>query len=122
MLPRKALSNWDLKRYVKLLNIPNFRGVFMRNKLPKKINKTESGIVNLDSTNGAGTHWTAYIKNKNKVMYFDSYGNLRPPLELISYFKSDGGKINIAYNYNTYQSYNTTICGQLCLQFLYNNS
>lgn len=119
-IPRKPLTNYDLIKYVKLLRIPNFRGIFMRDKLPKKINKNESGIVNLDNYNGDGTHWTAYIKKGKNIIYFDSYGNLRPPAELITFFHSDNHKNVVNYNYENYQTFNKTNCGQLCLKFLYN--
>lgn len=66
-IPRKTLTNFDLLRFIKILKIPNFRGIFMRNKLPKKINKTESGIINLDNFHGKGTHWTAYVKKINTL-------------------------------------------------------
>jgi len=94
----------------------------MRNKLPKKIKKNETGIINLDNESGEGTHWTAYVKKRKNIIYFDSFGNLKPPKESISYFLSDDSKNIIKYNYNKYQSFNTTNCGQLCLQFIYNNT
>jgi hypothetical protein len=90
----------------------------MKDDLPKKVNKYETGIVNLDNTAGKGTHWVAYRKENSLVTYFDSYGDLRPPEELIKYFFSDGG-VNIQYNYNPYQR-NSYICGQLALNYLYN--
>lgn len=91
----------------------------MRNTIPKKIREKECGIVNLDSSSGPGTHWTAYVKHKHHIYYFDSYGNLRPPKELIKYFHSDGFNNVIQYNHNTFQRYNSHNCGQLCLKFLY---
>lgn len=93
----------------------------MRDTLPKKIHKQECGIVNLDSSNGDGTHWTAYIKNNNKIIFFNSYGNLSPPLELTKYFLSDGKDNEITYNYNAVQNFNSYKCGHLCLTFLYNH-
>ena len=122
MLPRKPLTNIDIEKYVKDLDILNFRGVFMRNKLPKIIRESESGIINLDDNSGQGTHWTAYVKKKKRIIYFDSFGNLRPPIELIKYFFSDGSKNKILYNHDSYQSYNSKNCGQLCLEFLYKNN
>lgn len=89
----------------------------MRDSLPRKPNKYECGIVNLDSSNGPGTHWVAYYKNKMDVNYFDSFGNLKPPKELIVYL----GK-NISYNYTQYQTYDSVICGHLCIKFLYEQS
>lgn len=89
----------------------------MRDKLPLKIKTRENGIINLDNNSGKGTHWTAYKKFKSKVIYFDSFGNLRPPMEVMRYFHSNGN-IEILYNYNIYQTYNSIQCGHLCLRFL----
>ena len=105
-------------KYAKKLKIPNFRGVFMRNELPASGPRNqECAIVNLDDKNGPGTHWVAYKKHYNKINYFDSFGQLPPPLELVKYF----GRGNIKYNYDRYQDFDTFHCGHLCLKFLYNN-
>jgi hypothetical protein len=90
----------------------------MRDNLPKTIKKSETGIVNLDTSAGEGTHWVAYSKKGPLVTYFDSYGNLRPPNELIQYFSSVGS-VDIRYNYIPYQE-NSYICGHLVIQYLYN--
>lgn len=101
------------------MQIPYFRGVYMRDALPKKISPIyERGIINLDNSNGPGTHWTAYRKAGKKIVYFDSFGNLQPPVEVIQYFKSNGGPVEVTFNYNVYQSFNTYNCGHLCLKFL----
>lgn len=86
----------------------------MRDTLPKQPYQRECGIVNLDSSFGSGTHWVAYKKNKNHKEYFDSFGNLQPPQEIVKYL----GK-NIQYNYTQEQNYNSLNCGRLCLKFLY---
>jgi len=92
-----------------------FRGVFMRNNLPiNGVRRNESGIINLDDVDGPGTHWVAYAERGDRVVYFDSFGNLRPSKELVRYF----GRVKIEYNYTSYQSYNQSICGLLCLKFL----
>lgn len=96
------------------MKIKHFRGVFSRDNLPKHPLNIECAVLNLDTLQGKGTHWVAYYKNKNKVIYFDSFGNLPPPTELQQYFQ----KYNIVYNYTNYQKYNTFICGHLCLKFL----
>lgn len=87
----------------------------MKDNLPLHPYKNECGILNLDLTSGPGTHWTAYFKKGSKnILYFDSFGDLQPPKELVRYL---GG--NIKYNKETYQTYNTYICGHLCLIFLF---
>ena len=116
-LPSRALTNIDIDNYAKILKIPHFRGVFMRNALSKTGPlKNESAVVNLDDEKNSGTHWVAYKKLGNNVIYFDSFGNLRPPKELIEYFKDK----KIMYNHKNYQNYDTFVCGHLCLKFLCN--
>lgn len=112
MLPKRPLNELDLHNHAK--NLPYFRGVFMRDNLPKKPWQKECGIVNLDLSSGPGTHWVAYYKNNNEIEYFDSFGNLRPPEEIVNYLG-----YNIRYNYIKYQNYDTVICGHLCLEFLF---
>lgn len=102
-------------KYVKRFRIPYFRGVFMRNELPDKVRKYETGILNLDT--GNGTHWTAFVKHNSKALYFDSFGNLRPPKELVTYLNSSG-PCHIRYNYEQKQKYTEVICGHLALKFL----
>lgn len=89
----------------------------MRDRLPRRVHKIETGILNLDNDSGNGTHWTAYWKNGSKAVYYDSFGNLQPPIELVNYLNC-----SIKYNHKQYQTYDTVNCGHLCLQFLYNAS
>ena len=86
----------------------------MRNALPKRPWKHENAIVNLDDDSGPGTHWVCYKKRGDRVFYFDGYGNLRPPIELMRYFTT----ADVRYNYERKQAVNTVICGHLCLEFL----
>lgn len=87
----------------------------MRDTLPKKPHINESAVINLDSELGRGTHWVCYKKRNKMVFYFDSFGNLRPPVELVNYL---GPAVNIEYNYERKQSFDSVICGHLCLEFL----
>lgn len=111
----RALSDHDLNAYAKRMGVPYFRGVYMRDALPLRAWKNESAVVNLDDTSGPGTHWVCYKKRNNRVHYFDSYGNLRPPAELTRYFGPD---VDVRYNYERKQPPNSVICGHLCLEFL----
>lgn len=116
-LPKnKPLDELDICNNINRLNIKHFRGIFMRNALPKNCHISECAIVNLDSSDGPGTHWVAYGKRRSEIYYFDSFGDLQPPKELIAYF---GSGVKIYYNYLNYQKYNTVVCGQLCITFLY---
>ena len=118
-IPDKPLSNFELLDYVKQLNIPNFRGVFMRDELPKKPWVNECGIVNFNTSQEPGSHWVAYFKDGKERIAFDSYGQviLR---ELSDYLKTDKEKNYAVIQRNTdiVQKFNTQICGHLCLYVL----
>ena len=102
-------------KYARTLKIPNFRGVYMRNELPSGGPlENESAVVNLDDAKGAGTHWVCYRKLGKKVWYFDSFGDLQPPLNLMRYLNVP----EVMYNYQRYQDFDTHWCGHLCLKFL----
>lgn len=89
----------------------------MRDDLPKKPWKNECAIVNLDDSTGNGTHWVCFRKKNDEILYFDSYGDLPPPEEIVKYFKG----FQIQYNYTPYQKNNQWNCGHLCLEFLHKN-
>ena len=109
IIPIKPLTNHELLKYAKLFKIKNFRGVFMRDTLPKnRFKSIESGIVNLDSNKSQGTHWVCYYGNN----YFDSFG-LPPPDEVVKYMKTP-----IFYNSNEIQDRQSVTCGHLCLYVL----
>ena len=112
ILPNRPLTNVELIDSVKKLRIPRFRGVFVRDALPQKPNKNESGILNLDDSSGNGTHWVLWHRKNNKNFYFDSYG-IQPPLELYQYLKS-----SIFYNTEKIQPKEEVFCGHLLLHVL----
>jgi len=112
-LPARPLTNVDLIK--KLKPVSTFAGVFMRDQL-KTRKHIECGIVNLNTSAEPGSHWVAYYVKGRKAMYFDSFGNLRPPRELVNYL---GRETNIFYNVLQYQSFNSIICGHLCIAFIY---
>jgi hypothetical protein len=141
VLPNVPLSNIELLDAVKKLKIPNFRGVFLRDELPKRPRVNECGILNLDDCKGSslakgwlyprmvgdhpsslarsqrvpsggGTHWVGWIKRQNENIYFDSYG-LPPPTEILKYLRSPA-----YYNSERIQPDNEVFCGHLCLYVL----
>lgn len=115
----KPLTNYKILDLAKKLKIPHFHGVFMRDTLSKKKKpKTrECWILNHGSSHTNGTHWTALAKNYSVVFYFDSFGKLPPPLEVIDYLNKTS--VQLYYNAKKYQNYGSVICGHLCLKFLH---
>jgi hypothetical protein len=112
VLPNVPLSNFQIMDAAKKMKIKNFRGVFVRDQLPEKTRDKECGILNLDDSNGRGTHWVSWYKKGNLKIHFDSYG-LPPPVEMINYLKSP-----VYYNSERVQPDGLVICGHLCLYIL----
>ena len=114
----EALTNIDLLKYVDVLKVPKFRGVFMRDELPERPNPVECGIVNLSAHEQLGTHWVCYAKIYNTRIYFDSFAR-KIPLEIQKYLKTEGEFRNniptIERNTDTVQRVDTKVCGHLCL-------
>ena len=106
------MSNFELEDAARRLKIPSFRGSFLLDTLPKKPNKKECGIVNLDKSGGSGTHCVAWYKNGKTKIYFDSYG-VQPPNEVVEYLESP-----IYYNTDKLQPAGQVFCGHLCLYVL----
>ena len=114
----KGLTNFDIFKLVDTLQVPNFRGVFMRDELPKKIKNLECGVMNLNTHKQSGSHWVCYMRNHNTRIYFDSFGQITP-LELQKYLKTKSEFQNevsvIERNTDIVQRPNTNVCGHLCL-------
>ena len=116
-----GLSNFDILKLVRDINIPNFKGPFMRDQLPRKPEYKECGILNFNTSTEPGSHWVAYYKNGDERIYFDSYGQV-PPTELQKYLKTQKEYRNnepvIQRNTDIVQKPNTKVCGQLCIYVL----
>ena len=119
--PERGLTNLDLMQYASILRIPYFRGVFMRDELPKVDRQIECGIVNLNRSDEMGSHWVCYVRNQNDRIYFDSFGQITP-LELQEYLKTpkefNTNKAVIQRNSDVVQRPNSHVCGHLCLVVL----
>ena len=120
-----GLSNFDILKLVKHLQIPNFEGPFMRDELVGTPKEKECGIVNFNTSSEPGSHWVAYYKNGKERIYFDSFGQVMPT-ELKKYLKTkeeleDDAPV-IQRNTDIVQKPNTDICGHLCLYVLDNLS
>ena len=114
----KGLTNFDLMKFAKELKIEDFRGVFMRDSLPKQVNTRECGIVNFNTSKEPGTHWVCYFKDGNTRIYFNSFGQITLE-EIQKYLKTkreyESEKGVIQRNTDIVQRINTHVCGHLCL-------
>ena len=120
-IPDKPLSNFELERYVRQLEIPNYRGVFMKDTLPEHPYTVEWGIVNFNTHSHLGSHWVCYYRNNDQRIYFDSYRQITP-VEVQRYLKTgtefQRGKEVIQRNRDIFQAPNTVVCGHLCIYVL----
>ena len=120
-IPVKPLSNFELERYVKQLEIPYFRGVFMKDTLTEHPYTVECGVVNFNTHTQLGSHWVCYYRNNGQRIYFDLYGQITP-MEVQRYLKTgrefQRGKEVIQTITDIVQVPNTVMCGHLCLYVL----
>ena len=83
--------------WVRYLKIKNFEGVISRDEIPTKVKNLpgQCFIINLDNTEGPGTHSVAIKISKDHINYFDSFG-MQPPQELVNFCYT----FNKLYNMN----------------------
>ena len=87
-------------------------------KLQPKLKPNQFFIINLDNSDGHGTHWTALLmKDNNNAFYYDSYG-LVSGHEVNSY--ADKYKLNLYYNTKREQTKHNT-CGIHTIDFIIKN-
>ena len=110
----KGTTNFELVELANLLKIPNFRGIFMYDTIPEKINERECGIINLNKSdkNDYG-HWVLYYKDDKQKIYYCSYGSQIP-----ENIKNYLGKNILTSNFQI-QSFDSDICGLICILILY---
>lgn len=117
----EMLSNFDIDAM--LARIPNYAGVFSRDKLPVRPvnNKSECGVVNLDDDSGEGTHWVCYIVDPSLSchFYFDSFG-LAPPTEVVDYLHKMSPNKHIGFNNSQIQNITSILCGYYCVYVIKN--
>ena len=78
-----------------------------------------SALINLDSSNREGSHWTCYFhKAGGPVEYFDSYG-MPPPQEFYHRFAPD---FKIIFNSSQLQMLGTDTCGYFCVEYIRNRT
>ena len=57
-----------------------FKGVYSKNRLPQR--DEGAFVINLVDDTNVGSHWVALFVDKNKCIYFDSFGIEHLPKEI----------------------------------------
>jgi len=107
------LTNFDLEKIAKNYDV-KLIGIYSKNELDKLQIENGNYIINLDDN--IGSHWTALNINKNKGIYFDSFGCV-PPENVISFVKQKPN-IKLGYNNSIIQDLKSDKCGFYCIAFL----
>jgi hypothetical protein len=114
ILPIHSLYNTDISKYLKILGIRH--KVVAKDKIPKKLPKGNYALViNLDDSEGSGTHWVALIqKNSKNLFYYDSFGVDHPPQQIIDLENRRG----IVANNSQHQDIESILCGYYCCRVI----
>ena len=109
MVELKALTDIQLTELAKKLNLP-LENILMRDEM-NELKNDGFYIINLDTSENTGTHWTSMYKHPLQSYYFDSYGFV-PPLEVEIKIKP------YLYNERDIQDWNSKACGWFCIAFI----
>ena len=112
--PELIQTNFDIMDICSKVDLP-LSGVFMRDEFPNNFRDGENYILNLDSKNNDGTHFTACCFNNRKCFYNDSYG-APPPIEFLRTLKRKGYKCY--YNDKQTQALESSSCAYWSIAFL----
>ena len=105
----KASTNTQLIDFAEKMGLP-LNNILMRDEM-NHLNKDGFYIINLDNSNGNGTHWTSLFYHPLNSYYFDSYGFV-PPLEVEKKIRP------YIYNDADIQDFNSEACGYYALAFI----
>ena len=108
------LSNYDLIKWCKYLNIP-INEVLSRDERVPHNHSQALFIYNLEPSYMSGSHWVATYVKDNVINYFDSFG-MPPFQELVNHAKRKN--LTLLHQNNQIQNIKTTTCGYFCLYFL----
>ena len=110
----EPMSNFDLLRWCKYLNIP-IKNVLSRDQKVPHDHKQTLFIYNLEPSYMGGSHWIATYAKNNVINYFDSFG-LPPFEEMLNHAKRKN--LTLLHQNQQIQNLYTTTCGYYCLYFL----
>lgn len=113
LMKTNILTNFDIEDMCKVLLV-NLVKIAMKDEVDKL--KQGCYILNLDDSDGQGTHWTAFIITEYYVLYADSFGMLMPQDIYELFLKT---KKDIYINQRQYQHMDSVLCGWFAVYFLY---
>ena len=109
-----TLTNSDIYSICIKLKL-KLNGIYMKDELKAPLAQGNY-IINLQNHDENGSHWTCFIKDKNNIYYYDSFGVVMPQNQY-DIFRNESE--NIYYNTSDDQCIDSTSCGWWCIAFLY---
>lgn len=92
-------------------------GVVTVDRLPKDLPYGHSLVINLDKSDGTGTHWVCLV-NYGTIEYYDSFG-LPPPNRVMRFMKKlNPDRFGRVYNTTQIQPINSSKCGLYCCKYI----
>jgi hypothetical protein len=96
---------------------PVFKGVYVRNRLPRLLNVPSVIVGNTDPDHRMGQHWVAiYIDANSRGEYYDPTG--RPPHECAYVNFMNKHCLHWTYNTIRVQEEGSTVCEHHCIFYL----
>ena len=110
------MSNHELSKVLK--DIPEFLGVFPKDKIPHHISNYPCGLVmNTADGDQPGEHWVAaYFHTPCHAVFFCSYGRHPNYYNLNNFMERNA--VTYSYNNQRLQSNITAYCGAYCIYFI----
>ena len=103
MVPLHPLSNIEIAKYFNYE--PRFNGAFSENNLPRI--KDGVYVINFKDNKIIGTHWVLLFIDRNKAVYFHSFGIKYIPPEVLNKIKVKP----ITHNMFRMQDNDSVMCG-----------
>ena len=104
-----SLNNIEITNYFKYE--PRFNSIFSRNNLPR-INDG-AYVIHLDDKNSKGTYWVSVFIDRNKTVYFHSFGIGLFPQEISDKIRDE----SITHNIFRIQDNESIMCGFYCITY-----
>ena len=98
--------------------LKTFIGCFPSDLQPLTKKSKFSIIFNLSKHNEKGSHFVAIYKDKDKLIYFDSFGEPASNKLLLKFIRKHQKDRKYSYNKNKIQDDTSSFCGIFCLSFL----
>lgn len=110
------MNTFQIDSILKRYKVPNYLGVFAKDKIPRGHNKGLM-VVNQDPANRGGSHWFCiFINDNGPCEFFDSFGR-PPPAGRIKNYMDKNCRNGWIYNNVQLQSVTSSFCGHYCVLY-----